>query len=497
MKLGLKWKLFCIITSLFLLLSCGGDDSSTPLTDNDSDTPEITYKIDSNYLQYRTNVDPSNNHYRGWVGISNNDLPIEMEEIENIIFTDESGSEMVFTDERFWNGKYYLYDCSTGACQVPSLVEESGFYGPLDALSTGTYQIKVETADGTTITKDVDYPGKLELPVVNSDSMQDQWEDGDLILSWTNPTTAATWNEADLLRVNLLTSNYEDLIYVSVDPTEETITIPADLIEKAAEIGKGEVARWQIQVRANDSNGMNYARSISNTIPLSYSLGYAHLQYRTYENSSWDSYRLWLEVIKDGDLAAMGDFDNCRILDSTGAEISPVSGPSFWSSTDYYYYNCSTAPCQLSGPGSESGFYASIDNLPAGNYQLLVDTADGETLSKSIYYSGKLELPVISSSSMVAELLQNGDLTLSWTNPDSDANWSEVDQVRQVLYTPSGEALYVRVDPDVDTITIPASVIGMAEALSGEELSGWDIQARAYDDNGLNYARSVSTYPGP
>ena len=73
---------------------------------------------------------------------------------------------------------------------------------------------------------------------------------------------------------------------------------------------------------------MKYARGNSNTKTLAYALGFFYVQYRTFEDSSTNHYRAWIDVRTDGGLAAEGDFVNYRLVDSAGNQTTPANTPS-------------------------------------------------------------------------------------------------------------------------------------------------------------------------
>jgi hypothetical protein len=245
----------------------------------------------------------------------------------------------------FWNGNYYRYDCRTTPCTETGPIKEGGIYGSFDTLPADTYMIKLTTTDGQTATTDIPFAGPLALPVVASSSMQSQWSDGDLVLNWTNPTGQANWSEVEQIRLGLYDLEYNDVLYVYLDATAETITLPAALIQKASKVGSSNINYWGVQTRAYDEDGMNYTRGNSEMMPLSYSLGWSYLQYRTHENSIDNGYRFWLEVREDGGVATTADFTNFRIADSSGNFISTET-PNFWTSPfPCLIYDCRTMPC--------------------------------------------------------------------------------------------------------------------------------------------------------
>jgi hypothetical protein len=113
-------------------------------------------------------------------------------------------------------------------------------------------------------TIDLSYPGKLVLPFVDANTMDSLYSnDGDLVLSWTNPKGEENWDKVNQLRIVLMANDYTSLVYISTNPNSETLTIPNSLINQAENLGYGNVSWWAIQTRAYDNNNMNYARGYS------------------------------------------------------------------------------------------------------------------------------------------------------------------------------------------------------------------------------------------
>lgn len=455
-----------------------------------------TYHFGGGYLQYRTWEDSSNNAFRGYFNASQSGMPLQAEDIASLTVKDSNNNEVSISNSGNWAGSYYTYNCRTTPCNESGPHMETGLYGTLDTLYPGVYRIDLQTTDGTILSTEMFYPGQLSLPVVDSSSMQAEWLNGDLILSWTNPTNEMNWLEVQQLRVMLFDSDYNDLVFISLNATDQTVTIPAELVNKAAALGNSAgIALWQVQTRAYDEYGMNYARGNSNTKALPHSIGYSYLQYRTFEDSNNNQYRTWMEVRTDGGLSSEGDFTNFKVTDSSGNIVTPTNTPNLWITPfPYQVYDCMKTPCSLGSTYQESGFSASYDNLTEETYTLSAVAGSG-TLTRDISFPGKIELPVVPSASMQLQEEGNGDLTLSWTNPTSEPNWSEVDQLRIILTNiDSNEVLWVKVNPADNTLTIPSNVKEDAEALGGGMITGWTMQTRAYDENKINISRGISWY---
>jgi len=220
----------------------------------------------------------------------------------------------------------------------------------------------------------------------------------------------------------------------------------------------------------------------------------AYMQYRTYPDPANNRYQAWIPVAKvDGSSVLSTDVVDFQILNSAGNVINPTSSQ-FYLSTRYIFYNCSTEPCSSPIEVNDSGFTAQFSDVPAGTYRYEVEAADGTIFGTYVYYPGRLELPIISPDTATGVVNENGDIVMTWVNPTSDANWNEVDQLRIIFFAAdsSTELLYVRVNPIVETVTIPASVVSQVESLGLGKIVFFIIQTRAYDVNNMNYARGYS-----
>jgi hypothetical protein len=98
---------------------------------------------------------------------------------------------------------------------------------------------------------------------------------------------------------------------------------------------------------------------------------------------------------------------------------------------DTYYWgawNANTQQVDFSGPFAYTGFGIYFPEemvLTSGNYTYEATTSQGVKLSDVRYFPGKLELAVVDSTTMVSEWI-NGDLKLTWTNPDPGGLFDQV-----------------------------------------------------------------------
>ncbi len=457
---------------------------------------EVAYAISSAWLQYRTYGNADNNAYRFCFAVTKNGLPIEAEEIDTLTITDEDGNQLDILSSGFYSGAYYNYDRTGTSDTLSVAVKDSIVSGRLETIPAGTCQVEIVMANGDTLTKSIPYSGQLVLPAIDSATMQSEWSDDDLVLTWTNPTEEDNWSRVDILRVVLLDADEKELLNINLDATAQTVTIPASVIETISSLRSTGVTSWLIQAKAYDENEMNYARSVSNPVPTFYSIGYTFLQYRTFEDGgSSYPYRLWMQVYTNGESAEDGDFYNLTIYDSDGNDVTPASPPGFEvDDLDYPVCDCLSGTCSWSASGADNGFFAKFSDLPADDYTLTVDCADG-TLATRIDFPGAVALPVIASSSVtVHDTADDEDGKVTWTNPTDEDNWSEVDEIRLFFSDSDGNTvLMVKVSPDAESVTIPIDAINEAEALTSGDITTLQIQTRAYDENNMQYARGVSS----
>ena len=227
--------------------------------------PPNPYEIYFSYLQYRNYPNPANNRYASFVGIKKNSEPVQETDVVSFQIKDSTGNVVTPTDSGFYRSPpYYFYNCSTSPCTEQSDVIDSGFYANFNNLAAGAYRITVETTDGQTITDDLTYPGQVVLPFVATATMESYYSNNnDLVLSWTNPTGSDNWDQVNQLRIILFGEDDAEVLYISANPSTQTVTIPASLISKVENLGHGILAYWQIQTRSYDSDNMNYARGYS------------------------------------------------------------------------------------------------------------------------------------------------------------------------------------------------------------------------------------------
>jgi len=236
---------------------------------NVNNEEENTVSINWRNLQYRTYENQDANYFQGSVSLSLGSIPFKDEYVERIVFRQRNTSSEIQGDRTFWSSRFCFYDCRVNPCQLqpPQAMSSINtiFY---DDLVQGDYTVKIETAFGDVV-DNINFPGKLELPVVSSASMESRWEADFLVLQWRNPTDNSNWQTVDQLRIQL-TDLEGNLLFSAIAENRwaEEMRIPADVIDEAERLLGEHVASWEVQTRANGPDGNNFARGRSDSVPI-------------------------------------------------------------------------------------------------------------------------------------------------------------------------------------------------------------------------------------
>lgn len=219
-----------------------------------------------------------------------------------------------------------------------------------------------------------------------------------------------------------------------------------------------------------------------------------YLQYRTFENPSSNTYRGWIAVTKNGNPVNEEEVISLQALDSKDNELTPIPGRSGYSEESLYTYDCTASTCKDPLLVKDSGFYGTFSEIKKDTYKFEVIVYGGQKITKSMFYPSKLELPVVSSSTIDAKILSSGDMEVSWSNPTSATNWNQVDELRMLARSEDGRnALHVKINTAKQKVFIPKSLMTDAQSLYGD-FGSIQIQTRAFDNNQMNYARGVSDW---
>jgi hypothetical protein len=218
-----------------------------------------------------------------------------------------------------------------------------------------------------------------------------------------------------------------------------------------------------------------------------------YLQYRVYDGGIEDKFQSWTAVTKDGAPITAADISKLTIIDPNQQPLTPTSSSLYEYVNTYAGWTTSSYPDWYSeGASVGAGIIQKFDNyddLPAGDYTFVLETTDGQEISNSLYYPGKVIMPIVDDTTMVAEWLGDGSLHLSWAPVIGD-----FDQYRLLMFDSSGaDILYGRVDPPLSSVILPPELLSIFEQAGSSAPVTWIVQVRDYLGN-YNYARSYSAH---
>ena len=259
--------LWIVAVCLMMLMSygCSGGGGGGSDDGNNNIQP---FTVEYAALNYRNHEDPADNYVGGYVGLANNGSIIDATDVVDDWMTDSAGFDVFSDNDGFGVDRFYWYECRGGPCTQSALVVDSSIWAYFFTLPADTYTGYLQMSNGQLLTVQVNYPGEIHLPLIMSATMQSQWIAGDLVLSWTNPTLAPNWSLVTRIRIVIKTTTGPAVIQVNLDPSAETVTIPASLVADAEALGLGALLEWRVEARLYDTQDRNTARSVSNLIPL-------------------------------------------------------------------------------------------------------------------------------------------------------------------------------------------------------------------------------------
>jgi hypothetical protein len=164
---------------------------------------------------------------------------------------------------------------------------------------------------------------------------------------------------------------------------------------------------------------------------------------------------------------------------------------------DYQIYDCFTGTtCVVGAPYQDNGFYSNISALAAGNYNYVLTPVATTTVVNpvAVNYAAASALPVIASANMSATN-SGSDISFSWTQPTTAANWSSVGIVKIEIQDTAvvGKKVMINLKPTAGSVTLPNSVITAAGLNPASATLQWRMQTRQ-SQNGVNIARGVSNW---
>ena len=454
------------------------------------------------YVQWRTQEDPVKDRARAWVSLPllttyGDVVDVKLKNADGDIVASVSGGDFRPDDI---GASYKFLDYSTSSSSSYTS-PEVGYWAILPSdLPAGDYVYELEMAGGVTSQKTVHYESHCRMPVVASSSIEPIWnDDGSLTINWENPDGDPDWSLVDRLRINigsLLSPSYREILINLLPGSGESLTVSSSTLNDFFTQEELEHLSIHMQTRAYDSvYDTNYARGKSDSVTLGEPIiSFAYVQWRSYEDSNEDKIRTWVTLPA---ALSYADVTSVRIEDPSGGVVASMAGGELRQSNvaTYRFLDCSSDVC--SGHTSpDAGYYATLSDLPTGEYTYIIETTEGEVLEKSMYYVQEKSLPVIDSETVEPVWNDDGSLTISWENPSTDPAWGDVEKLR--LNLRSFEAQYdkqfiVNLSPADTSFTIPAQELSGYFTDSELEHLKIEMQTREYEDTyDTNYARGVS-----
>ena len=220
------------------------------------------------------------------------------------------------------------------------------------------------------------------------------------------------------------------------------------------------------------------------------SIRYGYIQYRSFGDDYSKGYRGWIELVKGNDPIEASDITGITVKDNSG--VTQDVHVTSLITTDYYFgnYNTESGDLDFAGPYYVSGYsihYPANDALAAGDYIFEVNPAQGDVITQTFNFPETLELPVVDSTTMTYRWAE-GALILSWVAP-----MGTFDNFQVVLMTPDREEfLYVKAPKTVTSINIPKDWVERLATLTPIQDWLWQLQTRAFTEDGMNHARGYS-----
>ncbi|MEJ2168052.1 MAG: hypothetical protein P8X90_21230 [Desulfobacterales bacterium] len=451
-------------------------------------------------FQYRTFSDPAANRYTAMLQLNNIDGSlIDQADITEVKLNNPSGESIFDGTAWFIKGGQLKADVFDNSGDLYNWrLEQWSIFGFSIADGTvfpaGTYTWEATAADGSLIASSFEYPGQVQLPVPDITKLSYEWlADGSLKLNFEMPAGAY-----DQFRILAGDENGKDLLTITVKAENiNTVTIPKAAIDEITDFNEDPpfTANVALQTRSFGDDGAEIARGISDVVEIPWQptentlrIVDASLQYRTFANS-FDTYRLWVELLKGHDPVAESDITDIQLSDSNGTAVETMIDGYF--AGQYYAanYNAASADLDFSGPVFFSGYMVKKSTgLDAGDYLIEVTSSGGDILTRTVTFPGEVELPVVDSTSMTHSW-SSGALTLSWSAPAGI-----FDKFKVSIFDDNDDTdiLLIDVPPDVQTVTIPSDWVDTLKAVKPIENWHWQIQTRLYSAEGMNYSRSYS-----
>lgn len=220
--------------------------------------------IDWAYVQFRDYINPPRERFQGYLELSKDGNRIEENDIIEYVLKDSEGDDVPIDQGGFnsqesswiWGG----WNSSTSSVDFEEREGTSGFWMRFGVeLPPDQYTYEVTTAEGVVLKREMDFPGREDLPNIEAADMNFEWlADGAMKMSWEKPL-----GNFDEYRV-LVYGDGKDLFIIKLPPNVEEVTIPREWVDK---VDIPSDSQWHIQTRGYDE-GLNYARGYSDFLPV-------------------------------------------------------------------------------------------------------------------------------------------------------------------------------------------------------------------------------------
>ena len=239
--------------------------------------------------------------------------------------------------------------------------------------------------------------------------------------------------------------------------------------------------------------------TVGNVPQPEFSISSYYLGYRTYSDSAKNGFRGYVEFLDLGLPIIETDIQTIELINADTSASIPLENVSFDTQIAYFgsWDNANNRLYSAFEPiywSSFGGDFASLSDIPDGNYFFKSTTQNQQTINSAAFsYGGKEELPVVDSATMKSEWV-NEDLKLSWQVPTASFT-----QIR--LWIGDDEAgitkflIGLSLPTTLQEVTIPKRVIDNAKILNPVTSGKWRIDLRANDPSSNNrYAQSISDW---
>lgn len=196
---------------------------------------------------------------------------------------DPSGNLVASSDKYLGNEQVHITNCAREKCEASDWYGKNWCFaeyadtGDVEKYTEGMYRYDVDYEDGTFLSVESEYKGRIRLPLVKKDDIKWDWnDDGSLRVYWTNPTDEDTWKHVTEIDIILAphddTLRFRDWAVNKVYPQHEETIFPKEVVERFDRYCYDEASNCdyylQVQLRSYEKvyfmdHENNWARSYS------------------------------------------------------------------------------------------------------------------------------------------------------------------------------------------------------------------------------------------